>query len=145
MSMKNLIVLAAVSTVIGFSNSAVPSYPQRAQRTVLDGVYTEAQAKRGEALVIRVGCADCHGGSLEGGAAETPSLVGDAFISGWNGLTLDDLSTKLTTMPPDNTTKMRPQEYVDIMTLLLRINGYPAGKDELVANPEVLRQIKIVP
>ena len=48
-------------------------------------------------------------------------------------------------MPPTRPEKMNPQDYVDIMTFLLQINGYPAGEDELVPDPEVLRQVKIVP
>ncbi len=35
-------------------------------RSILDGVYTEAQAQRG-AKLYRGGCAECHGESLEGG------------------------------------------------------------------------------
>ena len=38
---------------------------QTAQRTILDGVYTDAQAIRGQRLYFEY-CASCHGWSLEG-------------------------------------------------------------------------------
>ena len=96
-------------------------------------------------------CRNCHGNKGEGGYGPDlagqgkPALVGDEFISNWQGQTLLDLKNKLTSMPPDNAGKMTAQEYVDIMTLLLQTNRYPAGKSELSTDPEVLRQIKIEP
>ena len=119
---------------------------QNSQRAVTDGVYTPAQAGRGELLVVEtIGCGNCHGGTLRGGTGDTPPLVGPEFIANWQGFTLNDLGTKISTMPPTRPEKMNPQDYVDIMTFQLQINGYPAGEDELVPDPEVLRQVKIVP
>jgi cytochrome c5 len=49
-------------------------------RSVLQGVYTEVQADRGERDYGR-SCAQCHGFSLEGDAAsEVPALGPDAFM-----------------------------------------------------------------
>ena len=42
----------------------------QASRSVWDGVYTEAQAKRGEALFAE-NCVTCHGPALEGDGSPT--------------------------------------------------------------------------
>ncbi len=52
----------------------------QATRTVQDGVFTDAQAARGQG-VYRQQCASCHGNSLEG--AQAPPLVADGFVSRW--------------------------------------------------------------
>jgi cytochrome c553 len=144
--MKSLIAFLGLTAVTGVCHSALRAEPQSPQRSVRDGVYTSAQAGRGESLVRKVGCANCHGSTLEGGTSiEIPPLVGTEFVSAWQGQTLNDLAGKLMTMPPDTSEKMSAQDYVDIMTLLLLMNGYPAGEKELVPDPQVLRQIEIVP
>src|SRR5260221_248966 len=53
-------------------------------RSVRDGVYTEARAKHGEA-VFNEQCANCHNGTV------APSFTDDAFLSKWNGKTVDGL------------------------------------------------------
>jgi mono/diheme cytochrome c family protein len=117
---------------------------QAPQRTTAERVYTETQAARGEELVLKVGCANCHGEDLDGGADETPPLWGQEFLSQWTGATLKDLHVKVTDMPPDSSTKRTPQEQTDIVAFLLHINGYPAGGNELSADQALLAQICIV-
>src|SRR5262249_10822653 len=51
-----------------------------------DGVYTEAQAKRGEGFYSQY-CASCHGPDLAGGEM-APGLTGGEFASNWNDLSL---------------------------------------------------------
>jgi cytochrome c5 len=145
MRTRILLLLIAIAVAIGLGRSALRAQSQAPQRTVLEGVFTDAQANRGRAAIIKIGCADCHGETLEGGPSETPALIGQEFISGWQNQTLLDLFNKLNSMPPDKTEKISAQDYVDIMTLLLRSNGYPAGNTELSTSQEVLGQIKIVP
>src|SRR2546423_1377917 len=52
-----------------------------ALRSMWDGVYTDAQAARGQAQ-YRQECASCHGDRLEGGGeiAPAPELAGDIFM-----------------------------------------------------------------
>jgi mono/diheme cytochrome c family protein len=146
MSAQKLIALFVVCVVIGLAHSALNAESQNAQRSVVDGVYTLTQAGRGESLVLEtVRCVNCHGSTLRGGSGDTPPLAGPEFISNWQGFSLNDLESKITTMPPNRSEKMNPQDSVDILTFLLQVNGYPAGDDELGADPEVLRQVKIVP
>lgn len=114
----------------------------QASRSVWDGVYTEEQASRGEALSGRE-CASCHGAVLTGGE-EAPALVGDAFLSNWNGLTVGDLFERVrVSMPPDNPGRLSRQQIVDILAHVLRINQFPAGKTELERETEILKQIRI--
>src|SRR5215471_14438735 len=69
--------------------------PQAAGKSTQDGVYTDAQAKRGEAAYGKT-CAGCHGPDLAG-ADTAPSLTGGEFNSGWGDLTLDDLFDRIKT------------------------------------------------
>ena len=126
------------------SFAAVAAFSQTGQRTVADGVYTEAQAQRGEALVRQIGCANCHGSTLEGGPEETPGLIGNEFINSWLNQSAEDLHIKVGSMPPENKTKRTAQENADILALLLWINGYKTGDTELSPDPAVLKQFKIV-
>jgi hypothetical protein len=124
--------------------SASPA--QQAERTVADGVYTVAQAERGVQLVVNYGCQNCHGNQLEGGPEEQPPLVGEQFVSAWSGRKLDELATKLATMPADRDEPyhVKPAQAPDIIASLLRANGYPEGNAELPADINVLKHITIV-
>src|SRR3989442_1483772 len=73
---------------------------QETQRTVWDGVYSPAQAQRGEAAFVQA-CSNCHGRTLEG-ADMTPALTGGAFMANWDGLTVGDLFDRIRiSMPAD--------------------------------------------
>ena len=144
MKTKLTILIIAIFAVIALGFSVVRAESQAPQRTTKEPVFTEAQAQRGAALIRTIGCANCHGDTLEGGPEETPALVGNSFVTEWQGQTLNDLAIKVSSMPPNSNRQGTPQENTDIMTLLLAINGYPMGDKELSPDPEVLRQIKIV-
>src|SRR5712691_13113095 len=58
------------------------------EKTVLDGVYSDAQAKRGQAFYT-THCSACHGNALEGVSA--PPLTGNRFIERWREGMLDPL------------------------------------------------------
>lgn len=110
-------------------------------RSVWDGVYTEEQAKRGQALYGRE-CASCHGALLAGGE-EAPPLAGDAFLANWNGLTVGDLFERMrTSMPQDDPARLSRQQNADILAYLLSGNRFPAGKTELENRTEMLKQIR---
>jgi mono/diheme cytochrome c family protein len=112
-------------------------------KTTWDGVYTEAQAKRGEAMFSKT-CAPCHGPDLSG-ADTAPSLTGGEFNSGWNDLTVDDLASRiLTTMPADGPGTLSRTEAADIVAFIMAKDGFPAGQAELPSQAELLKTIKIV-
>jgi len=70
-------------------------------RTIWDGVYTEAQAKRGEAIYFER-CVRCHGPALMGGTDGAGPLTGPTFNGNWNGVPLGQMLDRVrTTMPLD--------------------------------------------
>ena len=69
-------------------------------RTTQDGVYTEAQAKRGEETYAKA-CASCHAADLSG-SGQAPALADADFNKEWNSQPLSDLFDRIhTTMPAD--------------------------------------------
>ena len=110
--------------------------------SVWDGVYTAEQVKRGETAYLQT-CAGCHGTGLEGGDM-TPPLVGGAFTSNWNDLTVGDLFERIrTTMPLDNPGRLSRQQNADVIAFVLKNNGWPAGAAELATDLATLKTIRI--
>ncbi len=115
---------------------------QEGSRTVWDGVFTEAQARRGQEHYNQH-CAACHGDTLTGGDM-SPALVGGQFLSNWNGLTLDDLFERnRKTMPPGRPGRLSREVNADILAFLLSANEFPAGRTELTQDAKHLKQIRI--
>ncbi len=127
--------IAALGIIAGIALIAQTS------RTVWDGVYTDDQAKRGEAFYGKE-CASCHGGELTGGES-APPLSGDSFFANWNGLTLGDLFERMRVSMPQNAPgSLSRQQNADILAFILKANQFPAGKAELDRQTEILKQIK---
>ena len=121
-------------------NSYLPIYAQDTQRTVWDGVYNDAQARRGEAVFLEA-CSNCHGRSLEV-ADMTPALTGDTFMANWDGLTVGDLFDRIRiSMPADRPGSLSRQEDADVVAYILRFNEFPSGKEELPREVQILKQI----
>lgn len=110
-------------------------------RTTLDGVYTEAQAKRGES-VYGQSCASCHAPDLSG-VDVAPALTGPEFVSGWDKMTLDDLVERVrTSMPADAPGSLKREGYIDVVAFMLSKNGFPTGERELPADSAALKQVQ---
>jgi len=110
---------------------------------VLDGVYTEDQAKRGKTRYRR--CLLCHLDELQGDPAKqvTP-IAGEAFLEKWSSHTVKELFEKIgTTMPQDNPGSLSPQEYADVLSYIFQVNKLPAGNEELSARNDQLDRILI--
>jgi quinoprotein glucose dehydrogenase len=115
---------------------------QNAARTIWDGVFTEAQAARGQEA-YRQACASCHLDDLLG-ERDAPPLAGAQFSNRWAGSTADDmLQTIRRTMPQEAPDTLGVQGYADIVSYLLKVNGSPAGAAELPADSTTLQQIRI--
>ena len=111
---------------------------QQAQN-VSQGVYTEAQAKRGQAIYQR-DCASCHGDALAGQIG--PPLTGNDFLAVWSGLPLAALAGKIrNTMPPPEAGKLTRQAAADLVAYLLQAGKFPAGRTELSGDETALNQI----
>ena len=122
--------------VLGVVISATSS--AQSSRSVRDGVYTAAQARRG---ALRSGlCAPCHGADLEGDTA--PPLTGTAFTAKWNGKTVGDLFEIIRKdMLNDDPGSLSPRQSADFLAYILLANEIPAGKVELPIETEILNQI----
>ena len=132
--MVRLLLPAAFLAVL-ISGSWTPLVQARAAQstaseTISDGVYTGVQADRGKAQ-YDASCGRCHGTDLSG--ANARPLAGETFVRYWSGLTLDELFDRAQTMPP-NAAVLGDAAYLDILTYVLAVNGFPAGSDELRAD-----------
>ena len=112
-------------------------------KTTMDGVYTAAQATRGE-KVYTDSCASCHGPDLSGGG-QTPELAGKDFNSDWNDLSLGDLFDRTSlTMPADKPGTLKPEQTADLIAFLLQKAKFPAGQTELPSDLAALKTITFV-
>jgi S-disulfanyl-L-cysteine oxidoreductase SoxD len=110
----------------------------QAPATVLDGVYTTAQAERGH-VVYESRCIQCH----EGLEADGPELTNKAFLDRWREDTLASLFTFIkTTMPGNTPGSLDDRAYADVIAFLLEANGLPAGPSEL--RPAMVGSIQLV-
>jgi|SRR5215469_4688863 len=146
------LVIFALGALLAVMN-AQPTRPQPAHtahtasqesHSVWDGVYTQAQAQRGQALYTQQ-CSSCHGEKLTGKESEdSPALTGGDFQSEWTGRTVGDLFRKiLRKMPQDNPGKLTPQQSADLVAYILSFNAFPAGKAELPPQSDALATIHI--
>src|SRR5690242_18018905 len=111
-----LLVVSAIASVA----TAQTSTPHR---TVWDGVYTEAQASRGTTAYGQ-SCAGCHALSAAGKAP----LVGDAFWKSFSQKSVGELLDFVSTfMPNGSPGSLSADAYQDIVALMLKSNGFPAG------------------
>ena len=111
-----------------------------AQAGTWDGVYTDAQAARGE-VQFQQHCGRCHGANLAG-TFETPPLVG-RFKPYWAGSTLDVLFDYVSTaMPLDHPGSLSRAANADILAFILKANDFPAGAKELSSESEAQKTIR---
>ena len=111
-------------------------------RTVWDGVFTATQAERGQALYMSA-CAGCHAKDLRGDST-APSLVEESFSFQWDDMSVGELFVRIRTlMPSDRPNSLSGQSYRDIVAFLLQSNKFPPGQQELDADPDALKQIRI--
>jgi mono/diheme cytochrome c family protein len=110
-------------------------------KTTQDGVYTDRQAARGEAIYGK-SCASCHGPNLEGDG-QAPALSDKEFASEWNDQPLGDLFERIrATMPGDAPATLKPSEVADVLAFILKKGGHPAGAAELPADAAALKQVR---
>lgn len=112
--------------------------------TIWDGIYTDAQAQRGQAIYTQH-CASCHGDDLTAGT-EAPPLAGSAFLSGWKGNTVAALFEKMSTMMPQTDPgSLSPEQNAEILAYMLSAGKVPSGQTDLKGDAEALKQIRIGP
>ena len=111
-------------------------------KTATSGVYSEAQAKRGEA-VYKEQCAACHGDNLEG-SGPMPPLAGKDFLANWGGKAVSEVFDKTqTSMPATAPGTLTPEQASNLMAYLLSQGKYPAGAAALSDKMDDLKKISI--
>jgi len=136
--------MARLVIAIGAVTLVAASVAAQTTKTVWDGVYSDAQAKRGRAL-YESKCLSCHGPDLNGGET-APALVGIGFQSNWNGQSVGDLSERIrVSMPLGSEGSLSRQQVSDVIASILVAGEYPAGAAELPREPDVLKTIQITP
>lgn len=110
-----------------------------AARSVWDGVYTDVQSDRASGVFTQ-SCAGCHTLSATG---RSP-LSGPEFWESFSQATVADLLTYVrNNMPNGRGGSLPAASYNDVVALMLRANGFPAGGVELT--PESSAAVRIVP
>jgi alcohol dehydrogenase (cytochrome c) len=118
---------AAVTSALGAGVAAA------ARRSVSEGVYTRAQAQRGQ-QVFEQACAMCH--LIE-------DHIGTSFDVKWSNHTLGDIYEQIAlTMPPASPGSLPPDGYASVLAYFLSRSGYPQGSTDLPADRDVLRGIR---
>jgi mono/diheme cytochrome c family protein len=148
----------AVAASSGTAQTPVTRPPAR---SIWDGVYTDAQAGRGEPLYAKH-CSRCHGADLAGLSWEavgrampdnvrpylhfdrTPELTGPTFYANYDRLPLSDLVERIRiSMPQDKPGMLTRKDVVDVVAYLLSFGGFPLGPTELTDRLEGLQEIQI--
>ena len=126
--------LAVALLVMILLPGAISAQSTDGATTIWDGVYTSAQAQRGQQLVD-ANCSACHT------AAEWSN---SNFLNTWAGRPVDDLNEFLSqAMPLDSPGKLKESEYADIVAYMLSLNHAPAGQNELPAEKTALARIHV--
>src|SRR3954468_17445380 len=106
------------------------------------GPYTEAQSQRGDA-VSEKSCVSCHGPKLTG-TDVGPTLQGEYFMMNWGGKPAAELFDRIhTTMPADAPGSLTPQQTVDVIAYVLKLNNFAPGAAELSTDTGALGTVKI--
>ena len=119
----------------------MPSVNAQESPSVWNGVYTTAQAERGQ-LVYAGQCSRCHGENLGGNRAYP--LAGEPFMDHWDAHTLWQLFRRIRdTMPPAEAGTLSLADARDVLAYVLQRNGFPAGSAELAHDERELSAVEI--
>ncbi|MEX0617424.1 MAG: c-type cytochrome [Pseudohongiellaceae bacterium] len=129
--MKNAM-LVTVKYALFVAGSVVALAASAQEKTLHDGVFTEAQAKAGEA-VYEQRCVTCH--DMQYYSNVLSSWQSQPLLYLWEAI--------MGQMPADNPGSMMFSEYTEVLAYILDGNGFPAGDTPLDPD-QGMDQIKIV-
>jgi mono/diheme cytochrome c family protein len=146
--MRVTVGLLPIASIVG---AAAVSLVLSAQspRSQWSGVYTVEQADRG-AKTFQLRCSPCHakdatGGTYGGDVGRGPALIGRDFSTNWDNATLAELFDVIhDTMPLDNPGSLSNEEVADVIGLILKLGGYPAGMNDLPADKDLLSDYRFL-
>jgi len=108
--------------------------PEPSSRSTMAGVYSVPQARLG-GDVYALACRSCH-------APE--SHAGPVFKSSWGGRLLSELVQYVReNMPKNEPGSLTADEYAQVTAYLLKLNGMPAGDEDLSTDLVALTKIRI--
>ena len=113
---------------------AVTKPTAAAAKTTASGIYTAAQASKGEETYYTL-CISCH---------PKGTYAGPGFKTNWNNRPLWDLWDWISNkMPKNEPGSLSQPEVLQVMAYILQQNKMPPGKAPLEANENELYKIKI--
>ena len=128
--------LLSVPALAQSNGSTTDGSGAAAATSTTHGVYSDAQATKGR-TAFEMYCASCHAAS---------DYAGEQFRMNWFGRRVSDLFRVLkTTMPEDNIGGLSDDDYTRVISYMLKLNGFPAGKDSLPSDSTYMRGIRIGP
>jgi S-disulfanyl-L-cysteine oxidoreductase SoxD len=108
---------------------------QEGQRTVRDGVFSAAQAARGERLFEAI-CTNCH--------EITEFTAAGAYLDEVEGEPLwDTFEYVWAEMPEDEPASLDPEDYAAVLAYIFSIYGLPSGEVAMPIDRESLSGIRI--
>jgi len=139
MTLKYKLSMVAATAIL--SLSMLGSAEAQQGTNVWDGVYTKAQAERGEKL-YQERCSACHGSQMQG-IEEAPTLIQGAFVYNWDGMPVSVLFQRLReTMPLDDPKGTSRKIKADILAFIMSENNFPEGKTPLPYQNTRLKRIQ---
>lgn len=140
MSTVHRLVLLATAAFVASAGTAMMTAQAPPAKTLWDGIYTEAQAARGN-TVFGATCTNCHTLGTEGNRPLSGQKFWDSYAQRTVGNLYDFVSKNMPNGAGQAGT-LSPSTYADLVALILRANGVPAGTTELV--PAEVASIAIV-
>lgn len=131
-----LLLALVAAPALAQSNGSTTDAAGAPATSTSSGVYSDDQATRGR-TAFETYCASCHAAS---------DYAGEQFRMNWFGRRVSDLFRVLkTTMPEDNIGGLSDDEYTRVISYILKLNGFPAGRDSLPSDSTLMRGIRIGP
>ena len=123
--------LAAGSAALGlallftsFQESAKASSQDDGEAAIStqSGIFSDGQADKGEEL-FQQACMVCH---------QPEEFSEGGYMESWAGQNVGDMFDLIrATMPEDNPGRLKRREYAEILAYFFRMNGLPAGEEDL--------------
>lgn len=126
--------LLLILAVVHRSSASPRPQDLKTDVSTMTGVFTAAQAARGEETYMTI-CVACH----PAGTYSAP-----AFKTSWANRPLSDLFSLIkNTMPKVDPGTLTPEETAQVIAYILKSNGVPPGKTELPSELAALKTIRI--
>lgn len=122
--------------LVGSMSVAMRAQAKPDPKSILDRIYSVAQAQRGESR-FKQSCSSCHTGN---------SFAGGMFAERWAGQTMAEAFEFVSNnMPENDPGGLKKEDYADVLAYILALNAYPVGNDDLPTDRDTLKQYEVVP